>query len=152
MGCSLPEDWSQRSYQAGPVDMEVVQRGDSEFPCPVFGIFAGKIILFGAVRLSGRKRGWKILSVLFCHGVGNRTSAFVDAWLLGSKIRSLFPILLMGGYKNIGFVYNRDGYTRTGVRGCQTVSNTHIKRFNGKYYLYYCGSVDPGENARIKER
>ena len=26
MGCSLPEDWSQRSYQAAPVDMEVVQR------------------------------------------------------------------------------------------------------------------------------
>ena len=28
----MTQGWSQHTYQAGPVDMEVVQRGDSEFP------------------------------------------------------------------------------------------------------------------------
>ena len=76
---------------------------------------------------------------------------FVDAWLLGSKIGVAVSDSPYGGYKNIGFVYNKDGYTPDRSSwDAQTVSNTHIKRFNGKYYLYYCGSVDPGENARIK--
>lgn len=76
---------------------------------------------------------------------------FVDAWLLGSKIGVAVSDSPYGGYKNIGFVYNKDGYTLDRSSwDAQTVSNTHIKRFNGKYYLYYCGSVDPGENARIK--
>ncbi len=150
MGCSLPEDWPQRSYQAGPVDMEVVQRGDSEFPVG-FSAFSleGHFVWCGsAIRAEEDGRYYLFYSAMES-GTGH--PPFVDAWLLGSKIGVAVSDSPYGGYKNIGFVYNKDGYTPDrSLWDAQTVSNTHIKRFNGKYYLYYCGSVDPGENARIK--
>lgn len=150
MGCSLPEDWSQHTYQAGPVDMEVVQRGDSEFPVG-FSAFSleGHFVWCGsAIRAEEDGRYYLFYSAMES-GTGH--PPFVDAWLLGSKIGVAVSDSPYGGYKNIGFVYNKDGYTPDRSSwDAQTVSNTHIKRFNGKYYLYYCGSVDPGENARIK--
>lgn len=150
MGCSLPEDWSQRSYQAGPVDMEVVQRGDSEFPVgfSAFSLEDHFVWCGSAIRAEEDGRYYLFYSAMES-GTGH--PPFVDAWLLGSKIGVAVSDSPYGGYKNIGFVYNKDGYTPDrSLWDAQTVSNTHIKRFNGKYYLYYCGSVDPGENARIK--
>lgn len=150
MGCSLPEDWSQRSYQAGPVDMEVVQRGDSEFPVgfSAFSLESHFVWCGSAIRAEEDGRYYLFYSAMES-GTGH--PPFVDAWLLGSKIGVAVSDSPYGGYKNIGFVYNKDGYTPDRSSwDAQTVSNTHIKRFNGKYYLYYCGSVDPGENARIK--
>ncbi|WP_270633597.1 glycoside hydrolase family protein [Parabacteroides goldsteinii] len=150
MGCSLPEDWSQRSYQAGPVDMEVVQRGDSEFPVgfSAFSLEDHFVWCGSAIRAEEDGRYYLFYSAMES-GTGH--PPFVDAWLLGSKIGVAVSDSPYGGYKNIGFVYNKDGYTPDRSSwDAQTVSNTHIKRFNGKYYLYYCGSVDPGENARIK--
>ncbi|WP_286076059.1 glycoside hydrolase family 97 catalytic domain-containing protein [Parabacteroides goldsteinii] len=151
-GCVLylTQDWPQRSYQAGPVDMEVVQRGDSEFPVG-FSAFSleGHFVWCGsAIRAEEDGRYYLFYSAMES-GTGH--PPFVDAWLLGSKIGVAVSDSPYGGYKNIGFVYNKDGYTPDRSSwDAQTVSNTHIKRFNGKYYLYYCGSVDPGENARIK--
>lgn len=150
MGCSLPEDWPQRSYQAGPVDMEVVQRGDSEFPVgfSAFSLESHFVWCGSAIRAEEDGRYYLFYSAMES-GTGH--PPFVDAWLLGSKIGVAVSDSPYGGYKNIGFVYNKDGYTPDRSSwDAQTVSNTHIKRFNGKYYLYYCGSVDPGENARIK--
>lgn len=150
MGCSLPEDWLQRSYQAGPVDMEVVQRGDSEFPVgfSAFSLESHFVWCGSAIRAEEDGRYYLFYSAMES-GTGH--PPFVDAWLLGSKIGVAVSDSPYGGYKNIGFVYNKDGYTPDRSSwDAQTVSNTHIKRFNGKYYLYYCGSVDPGENARIK--
>lgn len=150
MGCSLPEDWSQRSYQAGPVDMEVVQRGDSEFPVgfSAFSLEDHFVWCGSAIRAEEDGRYYLFYSAMES-GTGH--PPFVDAWLLGSKIGVAVSDSPYGGYKNIGFVYNKDGYTPDRSSwDAQTVSNTHIKRFNGKYYLYYCGSVDPGEDARIK--
>ena len=150
MGCSLPEDWSQHTYQAGPVDMEVVQRGDSEFPVgfSAFSLEDHFVWCGSAIRAEEDGRYYLFYSAMES-GTGH--PPFVDAWLLGSKIGVAVSDSPYGGYKNIGFVYNKDGYTPDRSSwDAQTVSNTHIKRFNGKYYLYYCGSVDPGENARIK--
>ena len=151
-GCVLylTQDWPQRSYQAGPVDMEVVQRGDSEFPVgfSAFSLESHFVWCGSAIRAEEDGRYYLFYSAMES-GTGH--PPFVDAWLLGSKIGVAVSDSPYGGYKNIGFVYNKDGYTPDRSSwDAQTVSNTHIKRFNGKYYLYYCGSVDPGENARIK--
>lgn len=151
-GCVLylTQDWPQRSYQAGPVDMEVVQRGDSEFPVgfSAFSLESHFVWCGSAIRAEEDGRYYLFYSAMES-GTGH--PPFVDAWLLGSKIGVAVFDSPYGGYKNIGFVYNKDGYTPDRSSwDAQTVSNTHIKRFNGKYYLYYCGSVDPGENARIK--
>ena len=55
-----------------------------------------------------------------------------------------------GGYKDIGIVYNKDGYRPDSCSwDAQSVHNPHIKRYNGKYYLYYCATVDPGGNAHV---
>lgn len=146
----MTQGWSQHTYQAGPVDMEVVQRGDSEFPVG-FSAFSleGHFVWCGsAIRAEEDGRYYLFYSAMES---GPGQPPFVDAWLLGSKIGVAVSDSPYGGYKNIGFVYNKDGYTPDRSSwDAQTVSNTHIKRFNGKYYLYYCGSVDPGEDARIK--
>ena len=48
-------------------------------------------------------------------------------------------------------MYNKDGYRPDNCSwDAQSVHNPHIKRYNGKYYLYYCATVDPGENAHVK--
>ena len=76
---------------------------------------------------------------------------FIDAWLLGSMIGVAVSDSPYGGYKDIGIVYNKDGYRPDNCSwDAQSVHNPHIKRYNGKYYLYYCATVDPGENAHVK--
>ena len=76
---------------------------------------------------------------------------FIDAWLLGSMIGVAVSDSPYGGYKDIGIVYNKDGYRPDSCSwDAQSVHNPHIKRYNGKYYLYYCATADPGENAHVK--
>lgn len=71
---------------------------------------------------------------------------FSDSWLLSSKIGHA-----VSDYPDRGFEFNKiilygaahDG--QPGAWDAQGVHNPHIKKFNGKYYLYYIGSRDPGE-------
>ncbi len=79
---------------------------------------------------------------------GENNPPFVDAWLLGSKIGLAVSDSPYGKFQDLGIYYNKDGYAKdTSSWDAQMAHNTHIKEFNGKYYLYYCGSVDPGETA-----
>lgn len=56
-----------------------------------------------------------------------------------------------GGFKDLGVVCNRDGYAPDSrTWDGQYMHNPHIQKFNGKYYLYYTGSNDPGESAPVK--
>lgn len=71
---------------------------------------------------------------------------FSDAWLLSSKIA-----WAVSDYPDKGFKFQKvvlagaasDGYPD--AWDAQGVHNPHIKKFNGRYYLYYIGSRDPGE-------
>lgn len=82
---------------------------------------------------------------------GPKYPRFIDAWLLGSMIGVAVSYSPYGGYKDIGIVYNKDGYRPDSCSwDAQSVHNPHIKRYNGKYYLYYCATVDPGGNAHVK--
>ncbi len=71
---------------------------------------------------------------------------FTDAWVLHSKIG-----YATSDYPDREFTFQKivlqgralDGYPD--MWDSQVVTNPHIQRFNGKYYLYYIGSVDPGE-------
>lgn len=71
---------------------------------------------------------------------------FSDAWLLSSKIA-----YAVSDYPDKGFRFQKvilrgaaaDGYPD--AWDAQGVHNPHIKKFNGRYYLYYIGSRDPGE-------
>jgi len=76
---------------------------------------------------------------------GDSIPKFTDAWVLHSKIAyavSDFPDKNFKFQKIILRGKALDGDST--AWDAQTVHNPHIKRFNGKYYLYYGGAKDPG--------
>lgn len=147
---AVAQGWAQRAYRAGSVDMEVTQRGDSKFPSGFSAFSLDQHFVWCGSAIQADEDG-KYYLFYSAMESGNEYPKFVDAWLLGSKIGVAVSDSPYGGYKNIGFVYNQDGYRPDNSSwDAQTVSNTHIKKFNGKYYLYYCGSTDPGEDAVVK--
>jgi hypothetical protein len=74
---------------------------------------------------------------------------FRNSWVLHSKIA-----YAVSDYPDRGFVFQKIVLTGRAIEGdsaawdAQMVHNPHLKKFNGKYYLYYIGSVDPGEQAK----
>lgn len=76
---------------------------------------------------------------------GDSIPAFTDSWVLHSKLAyavSDFP------NKNFKFkkiiLHGRLFEGDSSAWDAQMVTNPHLKKFNGKYYLYYVGSKDPG--------
>ena len=140
----------QNRYEAEAVDLTLTPKGNSVFANGFSGFSLDNHFVWcgSAIRAVEDGKYYLFYSAM---DAGPQFPAFVEAWLLGSKIGVAVSDSPFGGYRNIGFVYNKDGYAPdTSTWDAQTTSNTHIKRFNGKYYLYYCGSVDPGEGAFIK--
>lgn len=76
---------------------------------------------------------------------GDSLPAFTDGWVLHSKLA-----YAVSDYPDHDFKFQKivlrgrtlDG--DTAAWDAQMVSNPHIKKFNGRYYLYYIGSKDPG--------
>lgn len=69
---------------------------------------------------------------------------FNEAWVLGSKMGLAVSERPDGGFRHLGFFMNKDGFAPdTSSWDAQTVSNPHVRRFGGKYYLYYAGACDP---------
>ena len=71
---------------------------------------------------------------------------FSDSWLLSSKIAHA-----VSNQSHRGYVFQNIVLKGAGEEGrpeawdAQGVHNPHICKFNGKYYLYYIGSRDPGD-------
>lgn len=53
---ALLQGWAQHTWQTGPVNLELIQRGDSEFPSGFSAFSLKSIILFGVVRLFRQRR------------------------------------------------------------------------------------------------
>ena len=71
--------------------------------------------------------------------------AFSDAWVLYSEIAYAVSEQPDRDFKYVSTVL--EGRIHTGDSSAwdaQAVHNPHIKRYNGKYYLYYIGNMDPG--------
>lgn len=140
----------QNRYEAEAVDLSLISKDHSVFATGFSGFSLDNHFVWcgSAIRAIEDGKYYLFYSAM---NAGPQYPAFGEAWLLGSKIGVAVSDSPYGGYRNIGFVYNKDGYAPDiSAWDAQTVSNTHIKRFDGKYYLYYCGSVDPGESAFIK--
>lgn len=72
---------------------------------------------------------------------------FGNAWVLGSKMGLAVSERPDGDFRHLGFFYNTDGFRPDASSwDSQTCSNPHVHRFDDKYYLYYCGSSDPGND------
>lgn len=75
---------------------------------------------------------------------------FNNAWVQGSKMGLAVSDRPDGGFRHLGFFMNADGFAPdTSAWDAQSVSNPTICRFGGKYYLYYAGTVDPG-NSKVR--
>lgn len=75
---------------------------------------------------------------------------FTNAWVLGSKMGLAVSDRPDGGFRQLGFFMNQDGFAPDHSSwDAQTVVNPHVRKFGNKYYLYYAASVDPG-NAKVK--
>ena len=147
---ALLQGWAQHTWQTGPVNLELIQRGDSEFPSgfSAFSLKSHFIWCGSAIQAEEDGKYYLFYSAMES---GPEHPRFIDAWLLGSMIGVAVSDSPYGGYKDIGIVYNKDGYRPDNCSwDAQSVHNPHIKRYNGKYYLYYCATVDPGENAHVK--
>ncbi len=76
---------------------------------------------------------------------GDTIPVFSNAWVLYSKIA-----YAVSDYPDRDFKIQKIVLQGRALDGdptawdAQMVSNPHLKKFNGKYYLYYIGSVDPG--------
>lgn len=72
------------------------------------------------------------------------------AWVLGSKMGVAVSDRPDGGFRHLGFFLNEDGFRPDrSAWDAQTVGNPNVHRFNGKYYLYYIGGIDLG-NERVR--
>jgi|TARA_R110000868_G_scaffold153543_5_gene379000 hypothetical protein len=80
---------------------------------------------------------------------GTEGGSFVKDWVLQSKIG-----YAVSDYPDKDFRFQKIVLKGTRYQGdnlswdAQMVHNPHIKKFNGKYYLYYIGARDPGEQAK----
>lgn len=141
---------SKSEYTAGQVDLSPIVREGSTFASGPSCFSLENHFVWCGSAIQAKEDG-KYYLFYSAMESGASHPKFGDAWLLGSKIGVATSDSPFGGYKNVGFVYNKDGYTPDKSSwDAQMAHNPHVKWFNGKYYLYYCGSVDPGEQANIK--
>lgn len=149
LSCSW--SWAQEHlWQPGKVDIHLTEQGESQFPSgfAAFSLPDHFIWCGSAIRAEEDGKYYLFYSAMKS---GADQPRFVDAWLMGSMIGMAVSDSPYGGYHDLGIVYNQDGYCPDSASwDAQSVHNPHIKRFDGKYYLYYCATVDPGEDARIQ--
>lgn len=126
---------AQVNFQIGEVDMKITEKGDSKFPegFSVFSLENHFIWCGSAIRAEEDGKYYLFYSAMES---GEDMPPFNDAWVLGSKIGVAVSDSPYGGYKNLGIIYNSDGYTPDNSSwDTQTVHNPQIKHFNGKYYF-----------------
>lgn len=141
---------AQHSWKAAPADLTVTRIGESDFATGPAAFTVKDHFVWCGSAIQAKEDG-KYYLFYSAFGSGEQHPPFVDAWLLGSMIGVAVSDSPYGNYRDLGIVYNKDGY-RPDTRSwdAQYAHNPHIKYFDGKYYLYYCGSADPGEEAPVK--
>lgn len=147
-GCKQPTDRSVSAYQAEPVKLQLEKRGDSYFATGYSAFSAEDHFTWGAsVTKADNGKYYMIFSAPEAYQY-----PFGNAWVMGSKLGLAVSDRPDGGFKKLGFFYNQDGFAHdTSAWDVQTVSNPHVRKFGDTYYLYYAGSVDPG-NLNVKSK
>lgn len=130
-------------YEAQPVDASLVKRGESKVLLGESAFHMDNHFVWGASPIQTRDGKYYMIYSAFEAGV----HPFGNAWVLGSKLGVAVSDQPDRGYKPLGIFYNKDGYAPdTSSWDAQTVHNPHIRCFNGKYYLYHTGAMDPGND------
>ncbi|WP_278622596.1 hypothetical protein [Parabacteroides gordonii] len=133
-------------YRSEAVDLQIVSADSSR----VAGHSCFQVdnhFVWGASPIQGEDGKYYLVFAGFETG----TYRFSDAWVLGSKLGLAVSDKPDGGYHFLGFFLNQDGYAPdTSSWDAQTVHNPHIRKFDGKYYLYYIGGADPIGQVSIR--
>lgn len=131
------------NYKALPVDLEVIQGEQSRLARGASVFSLDGHFMWGGSVLQAEEDG-KYYLVYSAPEAGRYT--FDNAWVLGSKMGLAVSDRPDGNFEQLGFFLNRDGFAEdTCSWDAQTVMNPHLRRFDGKYYLYYVGGRDPGD-------
>lgn len=137
-------------FEASPVDMTIEKTGESELARGFSSFWLPNHFVWCGSAIKSEEDG-KFYLFYSAMNSGPAMPPFVDAWIYGSKIGVAVSDSPYGGFLDLGFVMNKDGYLPDSRKwDSQTVSNTHIKRFGNRYYLYYCGSVNPDASIAVK--
>lgn len=135
-------------YGSQPVDLEIINNDKSKvrgYSC----FTLDDHFVWGATPIKADDNKYYIIFSAFETG----TYKFTDAWVLGSKLGVAVSDKPDGGFRHLGFILNKDGFTPdTSSWDAQTVHNPHIRKFGDKYYLYYIGGIDPLGMAPIKSK
>lgn len=141
-GCQQ-KDMPHCEYVASPVNMAVVLKGKSLVGEGFSSFSVNNHFVWGASVLKAEEDN-KYYMVYSAPEA--EKYFFNNAWVLGSKMGLAVSDQPDGGFRQLGFFMNVDGFTSdTSSWDAQTVSNPHLCRFGDKYYLYYIGGKDPGD-------
>jgi hypothetical protein len=129
-------------YQAQPVDLAVWQEngkiavsGKSAFQLPDTFVWGGS-----PVKIEN-----KYHMFFSTWESGSGIPQFSESWLTHSKIGLAVSDSPDGNFQSLGIVIQgRNADNDSTAWDAQSAHNPHIKYFDGKYYLYYVSSVDPG--------
>lgn len=132
--------------QAEPAEISVSRRdgtavvsGDGAFQVPGHFVWGASVI---------QGDGGRYYMVYSAVPTGKYS--FDPAWVLGSKMGLAVSDRPDGGFRHLGFFLNQDGFRPDqSAWDAQTVMNPHLRKFGDKYYLYYVGGVDLG-NDRVR--
>jgi hypothetical protein len=129
-------------YEAQPVDIVVENNNDiirvsgtSLFQLPDTFVWCGSPLMIDD----------KYYMFFSAWESGPEVPPFEDSWVLNSKIGVAVSDSPYGNFKSLKFFL--EGREKTGdttAWDARMVHNPHIRAFNGRYYLYYTGSFDPG--------
>jgi hypothetical protein len=135
-------DVARSGYEAGPVDL-VVTRTDGRVEVKGFSAFQlpGRFVWCG----SPIRVGTRYYLFFSTWESGPEVPAFVDSWVLHSKIGLAVSDSPYGGFREVAvFLTGRSEQGDPGAWDAQMVHNPLITRFGGKFFLYHGGSRDPG--------
>ncbi len=129
-------------YQAQPVDISVVNEngrlrvsGSSVFQIPDSFVWCGS-----PIQIKG-----KYYLFFSAWESGPEIPSFANSWMLYSKIGCAVSDSPNGNFHRLKiFLKGRKDQGDSTAWDAQVVHNPLIKKFNGKYYLYYGASKDPG--------
>lgn len=142
IGCAEKQSYSS-VYRAMPVTATISKKADSRVLVGESVFQLDDHFVWGASPIKASDGKYYIVYAAFESG----SHAFGNAWVLGSKLGLAVSEQPDRNYKSLGIFYNKDGYAPdTSTWDAQSVHNPHIRFFNGKYYIYHTGSIDPGND------
>lgn len=146
LSCNTLAGQTTYQFKAKEIDLQIMP-GDTLQVCGHACFNVDGHFVWGATPIQAEDGKYYIIFSAFETGVYK----FTDAWVLGSKLGLAVSDKPDGGFRHLGFFLNQDGYAPDNSSwDAQTVHNPHIRRFNGKYYLYYIASTDPLGKVAIK--